>query len=311
MQVRGLMYNQKIELRHLRYFAVVAQEFHFSRAARKLHIAQPSLSQQISQLEQIVGVRLFERNHHRVTLTNAGQVFLKEIHPILNQIECALANAQKAQRGLIGKLSVGYVRQIPGAESLLPDVVAAYHQRFPAVEIDLREIPLDEWHPELQQQEIQIEYSTVFKNQNISGTFNSEIMLHIPFVAVCSPQHRLATQSPVKLHELAPESFVGFSRQVAGPCYDHILQLCGFTPRIVQEVTDSTLLLGLIASNIAISLLPASSLLLHHPGVVCCPLDDTQGGIAFETRLLWRKQETSPLVQAFLAIAREVRSQKR
>src|SRR6266566_6507134 len=93
------MYSQNVELRHLRYFVAVAEELHFSRAAEKLHIAQPPLSQQIRQLEQTLGVSLFERNHHSVMLTNAGQVFLEEALRILEQVEHALLRVQNAQQG--------------------------------------------------------------------------------------------------------------------------------------------------------------------------------------------------------------------
>ena len=91
------MYSQNVELRHLRYFVAVAQELHFSRAAEKLQIAQPPLSQQIRQLERTLGVQLFERNYHTVTLTNAGQVFLEEAQRVIEQMEYALSRVKDAQ----------------------------------------------------------------------------------------------------------------------------------------------------------------------------------------------------------------------
>src|SRR5205807_7201061 len=103
------MYSQNVELRHLRYFVVVAEELHFSRAAEKLQIAQPPLSQQIRQLERALGVRLFERNHHSVALTAAGLVFLEEARLILEQVEHALSRVQDAQQGLVGRLDIGYI----------------------------------------------------------------------------------------------------------------------------------------------------------------------------------------------------------
>ena len=299
------MYKQKIELRHLQYFALVAQELHFSRAAEKLHIAQPPLSQQILQLEQIVGVRLFERNHRSVALTNAGQVFLKEILPILKQVEYALVCAQKAQQGLIGKLSLGYVRHAPGAESFLPSVVSMYRQRFPGVDIDLREMKLHEQSSELREQNIQIGYTLGLKNQGFSTDFHSEVVQHLPVMVVCALQHRLAAQPSVMLRDLARESFVSLSRQEACPFYDRVVQICGFSPHVLHEVPDVPMLLGLIAANVAIGLIPVSPMLLQHPGVVCCPLADTDVDITFEALLIWGKRETSPLVQAFLTVARE------
>ena len=126
------MYNQNVELRHLRYFVAVAEELHFSRAAEKLQIAQPPLSQQIRQLERTLGVPLFERNHHFVALTPAGQVFLEEARLILEQVEHALSRVQDAQRGLVGRLDVGYIKSVSATDTILPDILQVYRRRFPA-----------------------------------------------------------------------------------------------------------------------------------------------------------------------------------
>jgi DNA-binding transcriptional LysR family regulator len=298
------MYNQKIELRHLRYFVAVAQELHFSRAAEKLHIAQPPLSQQIRQLEQIVGVRLFERNRHSVTLTNAGRVFLKEILPILNQVEGAIQSAQEAHQGLMGKLSVGYFRHVPGADTFLPDVVALYRQRFPAVDIRLREILLHEQRETLHGEDIQIEYTVGIKNQDMAMEFDAETIQQLPIALVCAPQHRLAAQPSVLLRDIIEEPFICSSLPESDAFYEQMIRLCGFKPHVVQKVSDISMILGLVAANFGITMFPVSPLLLQRQGVVIRPLADAN--ITFETLLTWRRQETSPLVEAFRAVAREV-----
>ena len=103
------MHNQKIELRHLRSFVAVSQELHFSRAAAQLHIAPPALSQQILQLERILGVRLSERSHHMVRLTDAGQLFLRDALQILEQVDQSVLQMQQAQKGRIGHLDIGFI----------------------------------------------------------------------------------------------------------------------------------------------------------------------------------------------------------
>jgi DNA-binding transcriptional LysR family regulator len=303
------MYNQKIELRHLRYFVAVAQELHFSRAAEKLHIAQPPLSQQIRQLERIVGARLFERNRHSVTLTNAGQVFLKEILPILEQVEGAIQSAREAHQGLVGKLSVGYFRHVPGADTFLPDVVALYSQRFPTVDIRLREILLHEQRETLHGQHIQIEYTVGIKNQDMITEFDTETVQQLPMALVCAPQHRLAAQPSVLLRDIVEEPFICSSLPESDAFYEQMLRLCGFTPHIVQKVSDVSMILGLVAANFGITLFPVSTMLLQRQGVAIRPLADAN--ITFETLLMWRRQETSPLVEAFRAVAREVWSQQK
>ena len=303
------MYNQDIELRHLRYFVAVAQELHFSRAAEKLQIAQPPLSQQIRQLERIVGAQLFERNHHSVALTAAGQVFLQESLAILEQVEHALSRVHDAQQGLVGKLEIGFVPRAPGADTLIPDMLAIYCQRFPAVEVRLREM-----HPQEQLQalhERQIQIGCIVSSQAIPAEFDSEVIEHIPFVAVFAPQHRLASQPSVALHALANESFIFCQRQSASFLYDRIIQLCGFSPRVTQETSDIHMALGLVAANLGVALVPASSIALRSQGVVYCPLAEPDMDIIIQTVLVWRREETSPLVQEFLAVAQEVLKQWR
>jgi DNA-binding transcriptional LysR family regulator len=303
------MYSQNVELRHLRYFVVVAEELHFSRAAEKLQIAQPPLSQQIRQLEQILGVRLFERNYHTVTLTSAGRVFLEEARRVLEQMEYALSRVQDAQQGLVGRLDIGFVNSTPAAEALIPDMLQIYRQRFLAVEVRLREMPLQEQLQALREQQIQVGF--VVSSQDIPAEFDSEVIQRIPFVAVFAPQHPFASQPSVALRSLANESFIFCQRQAASFLYDRIIQLCGFSPHITQEVSDVRMVLGLVAANLGVSLVPASAIAFRQQGVVYCPLADLDVDITVQTVLVWRRKDTSPLVQEFLAVAREVLEQRK
>ena len=298
------MYNQNVELRHLRYFVAVAQELHFSRAAEKLQIAQPPLSQQIRQLERIVGAQLFERNHHAVALTPAGQTFLPEALRILDQVEHALSHVQEVQQGLAGRLDLGYVPRAPGADTLIPDMLALYRQRFPAVEVRLREMQLQEQLQALHEQQIQV--GCVVSSQSIPLEFDSKVIQRMPFVAVFASQHRFASQTSVALHALADESFIFCHRQSASFLYDRIIQLCGFSPRISQEVSDVRMALGLVAANLGVALVPASAMALRQQGVVYCPLAELDLDVSIQTFLVWRRDELSPLVQGFLAVTQEV-----
>jgi DNA-binding transcriptional LysR family regulator len=304
------MYNQNVELRHLRYFVAVAEELHFSRAAEKLHIAQPPLSQQIRQLEQTLGVRLFERNHHSVLLTNAGQVFLEEARRILEQVENALLRVQNAQQGLVGWLDIGFVNSATATDTIIPDVLAVYRQRFPAVEVRLSEMYLQEQLQALQMQHIQVGFAASL-HQDIPTEFDSEVIQRVPFLAVCAPQHRFASQPSVTLHALLNEPFIFCQRKSASDLYDRIIQICGFSPRVTQEVSDIRMLLGLVAANLGVSLLPASAMTLHTQGIVYRPLADVPGDITVETVVVWRREEISPLVQEFLVVVREVLGQRK
>ncbi len=302
------MYNQNVELRHLRYFVAVAEELHFSRAAEKLQIAQPPLSQQIRQLEQFVGVCLFERNHHTVTLTSAGQMFLEDALRILEQVDQALLRMQHAQDGQVGRLDIGFVNNAMATENFIPDMLAIYHQRFPAVEVRLREMQPQQQLQALQNQQIQAGFIASY--QDIPTDFASEVLQRIPFVAVFAPQHHLASQSSIAPRSLVNESFILCQRQSASILYDRIIQVCGFSPHIIQEVSDIRMVLGLVAANLGISLVPTSAMPLRTQGVIYRPLADHADDIAVETALVWRRNDLSPIVQEFLAVAQEVLSQQ-
>ncbi|MBA2679524.1 MAG: LysR family transcriptional regulator [Ktedonobacteraceae bacterium] len=304
------MHNQNIELRHLRSFVSIGRELHFSRAAEQLHIAQPALSQQVLQLERILGVRLFERNHHSVRLTNAGQLFLRDALQILEQVDHSLLRMQQAQNSQIGRLDIGFVNAEIATANIIPDVLAVYRQHFPAVEVQLKEMYLQEQLQALKKNQIQVGFAAAF--QDLPMEFDAEVLQRIPFVAVVSTQHRFALQPSVALSSLIKEPFFFCPRQSdSGVLYDRITQLCDINPRVIQEVSNIHILLGLIAANLGVSLVAASAMTLRVPGVVYRPLSDYNHDIAFKTVLIWRRDDLSPLLREFLAVAREVFDQRK
>lgn len=304
------MHNQNIELRHLRSFVAVGHELHFSRAAEQLHIAQPALSQQILQLEQILGVRLFERNHHSVRLTNVGRLFLRDALQILEQVDHSLIRMQQVQNSQIGCLDIGFIHAEIATANIIPDVLVPYRRLFPAVEVQLREMYLQEQLQALKKQQIQVGFAAAF--QDLPMEFEVEVLQRIPFVAVVSTQHRFALQPSVALSDLIKEPFFFCPRQSdSGILYDRITQLCGINPRVIQEVSNIHILLGLIAANLGVSLVAASAMTLRVPGVVYLPLSDYNHDIAFRSVLIWRRGDISPLLQEFLTVAREVFAQRK
>jgi DNA-binding transcriptional LysR family regulator len=298
------MYSQNVELRHLRYFVAVAQELHFGRAAEKLQIAQPPLSQQIRQLERTLGVRLFERNYHTVVLTAAGKVFLEEAQRVLEQMEYALSRVQAAQRGLAGWLNIGYMQSTSTTTALMSDILTVYRQRFPAVEIRLRETTIQDQLQAIQAQQIQVGF--VICPSGIPDELDSVVLERIPLVAAFAQRHPFVAQASISIHDLSNEPFIFCQRQAEHFFYDRIIQLCGFSPRITQEVPDMRMQLGLVAANLGIAIVPASAADIRNLGVVYRPLVDLDGDGAIETVLVWRRKDTSSLVQEFLAVAREV-----
>lgn len=302
------MYSKNVELRHLRYFLAVAQELHFGRAAEKLQIAQPPLSQQIRQLERTLGVQLFERNYHTVTLTNAGQVFLEEAQRVLEQMEYALSRVQNAQRGLAGWLDIGYIQSTNTTTTLMSDILTIYRQRFPAVEMRLREVTIQDQLQAIQAQKIQVGFGIC--PPALPDELDSVVIEHIPLVAAFAQRHPFASQASVSIHSLSNEPFIFCQGQASHFFYDRFIRLCGFSPRITQEVPDIHMQLGLVAANLGIAIVPASAADIRNSGVVYRPLADFNGDGAIETVLVWRRKGISPLVKEFLAVAREVLGQR-
>ena len=235
-----------IELRHLRYFVAVAEELHFGRAAARLNISQPPLSQQIQILEQQIGARLFARTNRSVSLTAAGVQFLADSRQILTQVEDAAARAGRLHHGETGELRIGFTSSAPFIKAV-SDTLSTFRRRFPDVHIQTREtntreqiVPLNEGALDL----------GLMRNTQLPDTLCWERVLREPLLA-----------KVVSLLELAREPFVFFDPHVGTGLYDDILGLMrryGTTPVITQEVGEAMTIIGLVASGLGVSILPAS-----------------------------------------------------
>jgi DNA-binding transcriptional LysR family regulator len=223
-------------------------------------------------------------------------------------MEYALSRVQEAQRGLVGWLDIGYMQSTSTTTTLMSDILTIYRQRFPAVEIRLREATLQDQLQAIQAQQIQVGF--VICPLGIPDELDSVVIERIPLVAAFAQRHPFASQESVSIHSLSNEPFIFCQRQVSHFFYDRIIQLCGFSPRITQEVPDIRMQLGLVAANLGIAIVPASAAEIRHLGVVYRPLVDLDDDGAIETVLVWRRKGISPLIQEFLAVAREVLGQR-
>jgi DNA-binding transcriptional LysR family regulator len=290
-----------VELRHLRYFVAIAEELHFGRAAKRLAIVQPSLSQQIMQLEDELGFPLLRRTKRSVELTDAGKVFLSEARNILAQVQNAKRATQRAFRGEVGQLTVGYISS--SAFDVLPVVLSAYRERFPEVEVALREMTTQEQVRALEEGRIQV---GLLRLPISSPLVNVEVIRREPIVCVLPEGHPLALQERVAVPMLASEPFVLQSRQLGGGFYVQLMKLClsyGFSPNVIQEVTEVYTIVSLVAAGIGVSLVPLSTRNIRSQGVVYREL---QGAAALtELAVAWQRNVDSAIVKNFLAVARE------
>jgi DNA-binding transcriptional LysR family regulator len=300
------MNRSSMELRHLRYFLAVAEELHFGRAALRLRIAQPPLSQQIRKLEQELGVDLFTRTKRRVELTPAGCAFLEEARHVLAQAGRAVRSAQQAGRGEIGHLAIGFV---PSADlDVLPRVLRAWRQRFPRVEMELHALLPAEQVEALRDGRIQVGFVRMPVDD---GGLIVEPIQREPLLAVLPRGHRLARSRSVRLAELAGDTMIVFPRHVAPGYHDVFISACrsaGFTPRVLHPGSMQTNL-ALVSAGLGVTLLPSSIRNLRRSGVVYRPLAPPVPHV--ELAAAYLGDHGSAVLAAFLQVLRDVLSAPR
>lgn len=287
-----------MELRHLKYFLAVAEELHFGRAAARIYIAQPPLSQQIKQLEAEIGVKLFNRTKRRVELTEAGKIFQQEAYAVLERLENGVLKAQQAALGEAGWLSIGFVSSIN--YEILPKVLREFRRQYPDVEIFLQEMHNLEQTQSLLEKRIHVGFARM---PPASREIVSKIIAREPLIIALPSAHKLRKKNNLKLAELENEPFIVFSQSRPSPFYEYILRLCaeaGFQPSIVQQVGEIQTALGLVAAEIGVALVPASTHNLHREGVIYKSLAAPQPII--EMTMQFRKDEASPVVERFMEI---------
>jgi DNA-binding transcriptional LysR family regulator len=262
--------NNTVDFRQLQCFVAVAEELHFGRAADRLGMAQPPLSQHIKSLEAMIGHPLFERKP-RVRLTAAGEALLVVARRTFAQVEEGLDFTRRAGRGETGKLTVGFAASI--LTTALPEVLRDYRARFPDVELRLRELSTAAQGLALSDGVIDVGF--VREAVELRADLICEPLVREEFVAVLPPSHPLAAAGQLPLGALADEPFVHFPRAVAPALYDQIADACrraGFRPRVVQEAQEWLTILGLVEAGLGVSLVPASFRRLRWGGVQYKPL---------------------------------------
>lgn len=291
-----------MELRLLRYFTVVAEELHFSRAAARLHMAQPPLSQQIKQLEQELGVPLFVRTRRHVELTEPGRQFLGSAREILARVDHAVLQVQRAARGEVGEIAIGLVSSA-SYEDTLPRILRAYRERHPDVAITLHEMSSGEQVAALREGRVQV---GLLRPPIHEPGLATTTVLREPLVAVLPADHRLAGRRRIPLAALAGDPFIMIPRSHGLGILDLVMGAClaaGFTPHIAQEAKEIQTVVGFVAAGYGVSLMPRAVRRLSHAGVAYVPLAPPQ--VQIEVAAAYRQGDASPLLAAFLAVLKE------
>jgi DNA-binding transcriptional LysR family regulator len=292
--------DREIELRHLRYFVAVAEELHFGRAALRLHLAQPPLSQQIRKLEAIVGHALFARTSRNVKLTSAGEILLERARHTLKRVEDDLAEARSVGRGETGFLKVGFIG--PGMLTPLPALLGRYRRQYPNVRLQLHESFTAGVARGLAAGDLDAGF---LRDGGPTPGLEVEALYSEPYVAVLPAGHPRARQKSVSPAELRHEPFVFFPPTAGRLAYDKTLSLFDegeFSLQVVQEAPQWLTILRLVGAGLGVTIAPACVQQIASPAVVCRKLRGTR--VMSDIELAYRKGEDRTLVKTFLSIAR-------
>ncbi len=296
-----------IELRQLRYFVAVAEENHFGRAAARLHMTQPPLSQTIQSLEAALGTLLFIRTKRSVALTPAGAALLPEARRILQQAGALPGLARRAASGESGLLSLSFVSTAD--YSVLPPLLREFRERYPQAQIDLREATTDVQLDDLMQGRIDAGLLIPPLHDKALAELDYMTVLSEPLV-LAAPQgmKALRGKSCASLKAVADMPLIIFPRRIAPAFHDAILGCfrdAGLTPRIGQEAIQMQTIVGLVSAGMGIALVPQSVSNLKRPGVEYKMLTDKT--LSVETGLAWRRDNLSPVLRSFLELLRKKR----
>ncbi len=293
-----------MDFRRLNYFIAVAQELNFSRAAERLHISQPPLSQQIQALEAELGVLLFERSRRSVALTQAGRVFYAHACRITAHYALARREAQMAHAGVAGRIRLAFTASVPLFPAF-PQLLQGFRQAYPHVEVVLRHLTTGEQLEGLLQGEIDVGLLRPSPHLQIPDWLRSWELWHDELVVAVAASHPLAGQdmAPIALQALAGEAFVLQPQTLGCGLWERIALLtsrAGFSPQIAQESSETATTLALVAANLGVSIVPSTYRSIRPEGVHFRPLSDPQGQTCIRAAV--RASEADACVQTFVGL---------
>ncbi|MEA3118109.1 MAG: hypothetical protein QOI13_1379 [Paraburkholderia sp.] len=291
-----------MELRHLKYFVVVAEERHFTRAAERLGMAQPPLSQQVRKLEHEIGALLFRRLTRGVELTDAGRVLYEDARRIITDVELAKSRAQSAARGQTGSIRVGLASSVV-FHPVIAEIVRAYRESHPEVRLSPSESNVAALIDDLMEERIDL--AIIRQTSQESERMKIETLIDEDMLIVLPPQHPLARVPRIDLHSIAPETLILFPRTIAPVLYDEVISACqraGFSPRLGQESTQVASAVSMVAAGFGISIVPHSIRQVHATGVTYHAIEGPQP--TAQIVLAYRAGEFSRVVRDFVGIAR-------
>jgi DNA-binding transcriptional LysR family regulator len=290
-----------MELRHLRYFKVVAENGGFARAARLLHVAQSAISGQIRDLEEELGASLFDRAKRQIRLTYHGELFLKDAKTVLAAADGAVGNMQRSLRGEIGTLTIGF--GVFSAGTYFPAIIKEFKRRFQDVQVSLVEMTPVMHHKALQAGTIDIAFTRPVQPSD-AQSLRSELFQSEPLNALMLKSHPLARKRSIFIRELTHERFILNDRNHSPVTFDKVISLCGeagFSPRMAATSMASTGMIALVEAGEGVAILTQGSAVLRGNELVLVPLADRMASI--DLVIAWAPQHENPVLRSFLDVA--------
>jgi DNA-binding transcriptional LysR family regulator len=289
----------KFELRHLEAFVAVAEELHFGRAAQRLHVAQPALSQQILRLESSLGVDLLVREKRRTALSDAGTLFLAEARRTLEQARTAESVAERARRGELGRLRVGY-HPTASSQPFLA-ALAAFERVAPSVDLHLSELPMGTLGQPLHDDLVDVAFLSTLGEVDCGHESFATRRLSAERFVIAAPTGFSAAE--VSLSDLDGQTLVMLGRDVCRYWHDSLIAMCernGFTPGGVRYAGELGTVLTLVAAGLGVALVQESTRMLRTEGLTYVTARDADQPVL--SAAMWRAADPSPVLARFLSL---------
>jgi DNA-binding transcriptional LysR family regulator len=292
-----------MELRHLRYFVAVADALSFTKAAERLHLAQPSLTRQVKDLEAEIGVRLFDRSGKRISLTEEGESFLLDAKRLLAECALSVQSVQRLSRGEAVQLNIGYVANV--YHDLLPATLGAFRKACPRTALNLFDMTPAEQYRAIDERKIDLGF-VCFRGRPTSSDLQWARVGHDVIMVAVAAGSPLSEKAKIDLKDTEPMFFVGMSEKTYPGSNEWLVNACresGFTPRILQDADREPAVISFVAAGLGVALLPEQIKRLPHEGVIVRPL---QRRLTVDSWAVWKGNNSSDCLKRYIQIVKEL-----